>query len=192
MMRADAFFRSVGFAAAAAVGSVAWLVCTAPVLGGRRALDLWLVGLTAAYVGGLAGGVRRRVAAAVVTAGAGLGAVALAPGTRELALALAAMLGIGRTACVPRSTPLRAVATEAGLVVGGLAFAAVLGGPSLRGVALGVWGFFLVQSFLFLIPTGGVRTRVAGGIDPFDAAHARAVALLDYGPRFASSSAHRA
>jgi len=36
MIRTDTFFRSVAFAAAAAVGSVAWLVCVAPVLGGRR------------------------------------------------------------------------------------------------------------------------------------------------------------
>ena len=178
MIRTDSFFRSVGFAAGAAVGSVAWLVCAAPALGGRRALGLWLVALAAAYVGGLAGRPHRRVAVTLVTAGVGLAVLVVVPAIRELVLALAVVLGVGRTACVPRSTALRAVTTEACLLAGGLAFAAMLGGPSVRGVAFGVWGFFLVQSFWSLIPAGGARTRLAGEVDPFDAAHSRAVALL--------------
>ena len=178
MIRTDTFFRSVGFAAVAAVGSVAWLGCVAPVLGGRRALGLWLVVLAAGYVGGLAGGARRRVAVTFTTAGVGLAAMAVMPAIHELALALAVVLGVGRTACVPRATPLRAVVTEACLLSGGLAFAAILGGPSVRGVAFGVWGFFLVQSFRFLIPVGRGGVRLAGRADPFDAAHARAMALL--------------
>jgi hypothetical protein len=178
MIRTDTFLRSVGFAAAAAVGSVAWLVCGAPVLGGRRALGLWLVGLTAAYVGGLAGRPYRRVAVTIVTAGVGLAMLALVPGIRELALALAVVVGVGRTACGPRSTPLRAVAVEACLLAGGLAFAAMLGGPSVRGVAFGVWAFFLVQSFGALIPAGGAHARQAAAVDAFEAAHARALALL--------------
>ena len=67
---------------------------------------------------------------------------------------------------------------EACLLTGGLASAAILGGPSVRGIAFAVWGFFLVQSFCFLIPFGGVGARCAGRADPFDAAHARAMGLL--------------
>ena len=177
MIRTDTFFRSVAFAAAAAVGSVAWLVCVAPVLGGRRALGLWLVACVAAYVGGLAGSARRRIAVAMVTAGVGLVIFAVVPAIRELTLGLAVVVGVGRTACVSRSTPLRAMTTEACLLTGGLAFAELVGGPSLRGVAFGVWGFFLVQSFFALIPTGRLGTPAAG-VDPFEAAHARAAALL--------------
>src|SRR6185295_17194303 len=101
MIRSDTFFRSLGFAAAAAVGSVAWLVCLAPVLGGSRALGLWLVGLVAAWVGGLGGRPHRRVAVAIVTAAVGLGALVLVPGVHALVLVLAALLGVGRTACAP-------------------------------------------------------------------------------------------
>jgi hypothetical protein len=178
MMRTDTFFRSVVFAAVAAVGAIAWLACMAPLLGGRRALGLWLVGLTASYVGGLAGNRHRRVAVALVTAAAGLLLLTMTPGIRELTLALVVALGVGRTACIPRSTPLRAVATEACLLTGGLVFAEIVGGPSVRGIALGIWGFFLVQSFFALIPAGGGRMRAAGEGDSFETAHARAVALL--------------
>jgi hypothetical protein len=179
MMRTDTFLRGVVFAAASALGAVAWLVCLAPVLGGRRALGLWLVGLTAAYVGGLAGRPHRRVAASMVTAAVGFLLFSVTPGMRELTLALVVVLGVGRTACLPRSTPLRAVVTEAGLLTGGLAFAEIVGGPSLRGIALGIWGFFLVQSFFAWIPAGGVHVRQAGEADSFEAAHARTVALLE-------------
>ena len=92
--------------------------------------------------------------------------------------ALAVVLGVGRTACVPRSTPLRAVSTEACLLGGGLVFAQIVGGQSLRGVALSVWGFFLVQSFYACIPAGA-RARLAGEGDSFEAAHARALSLLE-------------
>jgi hypothetical protein len=45
--------------------------------------------------------------------------------------------------------------------------------------ALAVWGFFLVQSVFFLV--GGVQPRREPGPqpDPFEDAHARALALLD-------------
>lgn len=176
MMRTDTFLRSLAFAAAAAIGAVAWVVCLAPILGGRRALVLWLIGITASYVGGLAGNPYRRAAVAIVTGAVGLALSAVLPGLRELVPALAVVLGVGRTACVSPSTPLRAVATEACLLGGGLVFAEIVGGPSLRGVALGVWGFFLVQSFYAWIQA---RARVAGEADSFEAAHARALALLE-------------
>jgi hypothetical protein len=179
MIRTDSFLRCIAFAAAAAVGAVAWLVCMAPIMGGRRALGLWLVGLTASYVGGLAGRPYRRVAVAMVTAAVGVALFVVMPGLRELTLVLVVVLGVGRTVCVPRATPLRAVATEACLLAGGLAFAEIVGGPSVRGVALGVWGFFLVQSFFALMPAGGARARAAGAADSFEAAHARALALLE-------------
>lgn len=77
-----------------------------------------------------------------------------------------------------RAAPARAVVVEGLLLVGSLGFAAALGGVSLRGIVLGTWGFFLVQSFLSLIP-GGQGRASAGRTDPFAAAHARALALLE-------------
>jgi hypothetical protein len=46
-------------------------------------------------------------------------------------------------------------------------------------VAFAIWGFFLVQSFFFLL--GGVAERAAtpAGLDPFEVARARAVALME-------------
>jgi len=178
-MRWNGFGRSVGFAAIAAAGSAAWLLCVGPVLGGRRAFALWLVGLTATYVGGLAEHVRGRVGAAALTAAVGLGLLLVAPGNRELILGLAVVIAVARSVFLWRTAPARAVVVEGMLLLGSLAFAAALGGASLRGIVLGTWGFFLVQSFFFLIPGDGTRPS-PGRTDPFAAAHARALALLEH------------
>ena len=177
-MRANGFGHGVAFAAAAAAGSAAWLLCTAPFLIGRRAFALWLVGLTAVYVGGLAERVRGSVGATLATLAVGLALLTVVPGNRELVFALAPVIGVARSVFLFRAAPARAVVVEGLLLVGSLGFAAALGGPSLRGIVLGTWGFFLAQSFFFLIP--GARTRAAAGpTDPFAAAHARALALLE-------------
>jgi len=177
-MRANGFGRGVAFAAVAAAGSAAWLLCTAPLLGARRAFALWLVGLAAVYVGGLAERVRGRVGAAALTAAVGLGLLAVVPGNHELVPALAVVIAVARSVFLFRAAPARAVVVEGLLLLGSLGFAAALGGPSLRGILLGTWGFFLVQSFFFLIP-GGRICASAGRTDPFAAAHARALALLE-------------
>jgi len=177
-MRANGFGRGVVFAAVAAAGSAAWLLCAAPLLGGRRAFGLWLVGLSAGYVGGLAERVRERVGAALLAGVVGLGLLAVVPGNRELVPALAVVIAVARSVFLFRAAPARAVVVEGLLLIGSLGFAAALGGPSLRGIVLGTWGFFLVQSFFFLIPGGRSRPSV-GRVDPFAAAHARASALLE-------------
>ena len=180
MMRCNSFGRSVGFAAVAAAGSAAWVICAAPFVGVRRALALYLVGITAAYVGGLADGVRRRLRAFTLTAIVGLGLAVIAPGVRELGCGLAVVLAVGRSGFLYWRSPARAAITEAVLVVGGLVFADGLGGSSLRALVFGVWGFFLVQSLFFLVPGQRVRSTEARA-DPFEAAHARAMALLERG-----------
>jgi hypothetical protein len=93
----------------------------------------------------------------------------------------AVVLGVCRSGFLYRTSTARAVVTEVALIIGGLLFAASLGGPSLRAILLGVWSFFLVQSLFFLVP--GARPRCSGATraDPFEAAHARALALLDRG-----------
>lgn len=182
MMRWDGFGRSVLFAAVAALGTGVWIVLTAGAIGGSRALAVWLVALTAAYVAGLTADLRRGVAASVATFAAGCGLLIVAPGLRELAVGLALVLAIARSVFLHRRRPARAVVVEAVLVVGGLLFAAHAGGPSLRGVVAGVWAFLLVQSCFFLVPGGRERSFADAAPDPFDAAHGRALALLDGEP----------
>jgi len=161
MIRWDSFGRSAAFAACAALGWTPWVL-----LGGPRAF--YLVGVTAVYVAGLGGPV-----AATLTAVAG-GALLLVGDAAVLCVGLAVVLAVARSAFLYRAAPARAVVVETALAGGGLVFARLLGTPSLA-----IWGFFLVQSFFFLV--GGVRARetATGHSDPFEAAHARAMEVLE-------------
>jgi hypothetical protein len=171
--------RATLFAALAAAAWVPWLVLVGSVLGGRTALALYLVAVTAVYVAGV--GPRRAPRVLVATGAALLGSLLamVAHSPAELALGLGAILATARSAISYRAAPARAVVTEVALVGGGLLFARTLAGPSAFGVMLAVWGFFLVQSAFFLV--GGVQARRHGstGRDPFEEAHARALALLE-------------
>jgi len=181
------FLRGIAFAALAAVGALPWLLVARPFLGSATALDLYLVAVTAAYLGDFVAERPRRAAVFLI---AGLAGIALAILTRnriELVTGLGVLVAIIRSGFLRsgflhsgflhRSPAARAVVTEAILVGAGLAFARHLGGPSLAGVVLAIWGFFLVQSFYPLV--GGIRVRSrAADRDPFEEAHARALAIL--------------
>lgn len=179
MMRWDSFGRSLGFAALAAVGSVGWLLVSGPVLGGRRALALYLVGTTALYLGGLGRSPHRRLLATLVAGLTGGLLCIVAPGLSELVLGLAAVLAVGRSVFLHRGTPARAVATEAALALLGLGFAWGMAAPALRSIMLAIWSYFLVQSLFFLLGDVRATTARAPAGDPFDAAHGRALALLE-------------
>jgi hypothetical protein len=174
-MRWNTFARSAAFAAAAALGWFPWAVVTGPIVGGWSAWRLYVVGVTTLYVAGLETGLM--AAALTAAVGVGLAAVARTPG--ELAIGMAAMLGVARSGLARRAGPARAVAIEVGLLACGLVFAGFLAGRSPVAVALALWGFFLVQSFYFLV--GGTAARSAGRwrADPFEEAYARATAVLD-------------
>jgi hypothetical protein len=184
MIRCDSFARSAVFAALAAAAWLPWVLTAGPVLGWWPTQALYLVVVAACYVAGLPSGPAggpppHRLRAALLAALAGLGAALLAHSTTELALALAALLGVARSGFLYRAAPARALAGEAGLLLGGLLFARHLAAPTVFATALAVWGFLLVQSLFFLI--GGVAPRRAAParLDPFDDAHRRAEALLD-------------
>jgi hypothetical protein len=176
-MRWNTFSRSLAFAALVAAGFLPWWTLASPIVGGRAAVALYLVGAVAVYLAGLAGGLRRRLATLLVAGGAGSGVAILAQSTAELAAGLALILAVGRSGLLFRAPAARGAAVEALLAIGGLAFARFLSGPSPIGLVLAIWGFFLVQSLYFLI--GGIRLRRrASRRDPFEEAHARALALL--------------
>lgn len=180
-MRWNTFARSLLFAALAAGGALPWLLFARPVFGADRALVLYLVGVVAAYLGGLASEVPRRVAVFVVAALVGVGVAFVARTSTELVLGLGAVLAVGRSAFLFRAPAARAAVIEAVLVGGGLLFARFLAGHSPGALVLALWGFFLVQSLYFLV--GGVRVRIGSGRHPdaFEEAHARAMAVLGGG-----------
>lgn len=181
-MRWDGFARGVAFAAVAAMATGAWLVLTSSALGGRRALALWLAPLAAVYLAGLAGDRRRALVVAAGAFAAGCGLLLLAPGLGELIVGLAVLVAVGRSVFLQRRGAARAVVVEGALLVGGLLFATWVGGPSLHGVVVAVWAYLLVQSCFFLVPGARVPSSSAGAPDPFEAAHARVLALLDGDP----------
>jgi hypothetical protein len=178
-MRWNTFSRSVLFAALAAGSVLPWLLLARPAFGAERALVLYLVGVVAAYLGGLAPKRGRRVAVFVAAACVALGVAVVARTATELVLGLGAVLALGRSAFLYQAPATRAVLTEAVLVGGGLLFVRFLIGHSLLALVLALWGFFLVQSLYFLL--GGVRGRAGSGRhpDPFQDACGRALALLD-------------
>jgi hypothetical protein len=181
-MRWDGFGRSVLFAVVAAMATGMWLLAAAPAFGGRRALALWLVPLAAVYVAGLIADRRRGIAAALGVGVAGGVLLLVAPGLRELIVGLAVALAVARSVFLVRRRPARAVVVEALLLIGGLLLALHAGGPSLVGVVVAVWAFLLVQSCFFLVQGAAARTAFDAAPDPFEAAHARALALLDGDP----------
>jgi hypothetical protein len=179
MMRCNTFARSALFAAVTAAGWLSWVLVAAPIVGIWNARALYLVALTAVYVAGVSPRGRRPLPVALVTLVVAAGVALIARTTAELAIGLAAILGIARSGFLYRAAPARAAATEVALLVGGLAFARFLAAVSLPATALALWGFLLVQSLFFLV--AGVRTRAVSGShpDPFEEAQRRALALLE-------------
>ena len=178
MMRCDSFARAAAFAALAAAGWLVWVVGAGPWLGARAALSSYLVAVTAAYTFALVPSRRRRLIAALAAAAAGAIATACASTITQLAIALAAMIGIARCVTCDRLPRSRAIAAELVLGGAGLLFARALAGSTLLSLAVALWAYLLVHSFFFLI--GGVRPRTPDAQpDPFEAAYRRAVGLLD-------------
>ena len=175
----NGFSRSLVFAAVAAAGWPAFSLVAAPLLGVGGALSLYLVLAAALHVFGIAPRPARGLVAALSALGLGVGVLALARGPADAAIGAALMLGVARSGILYRARTARAVIAEALLLGGGLALARFLLVPGPLGAALGIWGFFLVQSVYFLI--GGVSERRpdAGNLDPFDLARTRLAALLE-------------
>jgi hypothetical protein len=180
-MRLDSFARSAAFAAVAALGWMPWAVVGGPILGWPAARTVYLVAVTALYAGGLAKSPPRRASVTLVAGLASVLLAAVARGTPELCVALAAVLGLARSGFLHRTAPARAAAVEAGLLVGGLLFARFLAAGPLA-TTLAVWGFFLVQSCFFLV--GGTAPGRDGGRhpDPFEEACARVAEALERPP----------
>lgn len=179
MMRWNSFARSLVFAAAAALGLAAAVTLLAPVFGPRAVLLAYIAAAAALYGAGLAPSLRASLRAGAVGAGLAFGLWLLPLGLQGTAMGAAAIVSIVRSGVVHRMRPLRAALAEVALGGGGLALAALLADGGLASLALGVWGFFLVQSLYFLIGGVGTRGDESQAVDPFERARARLLALLD-------------
>lgn len=179
-IRWNTFPRGLGFALVAAGAAAPWWLAARPILGGSGALAAYVVGVVAAYLAGLARERGRAAMTAAIALGVGVVLVALARSLTELVLGEAVLLAVARSGFLYRMPAARAAVVELVITGGGLLFARFLSGGSAVSLVLVPWGFFLVQSLYFLV--GGVaprdpRSRVHP--DPFEDAHARALALLE-------------
>jgi hypothetical protein len=172
------FAHSILFAVAAAAGLPVAVFALGSIVGTTAAVAAYAAITAVAYVVAIAP-TRRAGLAAASLAAVLIGGLLLMPLRLATFVAGAAVvLAVCRSALLYRSRPLRAVLLESSLVVGGLGLAGFLAGHDLPSLALGMWGFYLVQSLFCL--AGGVSSRPSHPeVDPFDRARSQLLALLD-------------
>jgi hypothetical protein len=138
-----------------------------------------LVACAVVYAASLADRASRALAAGALAGALATLFLALSRDVGDVAVGAAIAVGVARSGFLTRRRPLRAIALEALLLAGGLAAARAFFSPGLAGVALALWGFFLVQSLAPLVGGASPRRAAPEGVDPFEHARARAEALLD-------------
>jgi len=181
--------RNLAFAAAAALAAPLFVAVMRPVFGAGETLSLYAIVVSAAYVFALAPRPTLGLGAAFALVLPALGLWIFGGSPAELAFLCAGLVGVLRSGWLrrdprPGTRFARSFAIEIGLLGGGLWLGAWVGQGSFFPVAMGVWGFFLVQSAFVLV--GGpraarARARAVAVVDPFEAAQRRARSLLDEG-----------
>jgi hypothetical protein len=176
-MRWNDLPRSLVFGALAAASWLPVAVLVAPALGFGLALKLHAALCVAAYLAGAGPRPSPRTGAFALLVGLGLAILVDSPGVALTGLG--ALLATARSGRLWRLRPARALVLELTLVLGGLKLAALAAAPSVLGVALGFWTFFLVQGAYFVV--GGVEARPgpAGSRDAFEVARDRALRVLE-------------
>jgi hypothetical protein len=178
-MRWNGFARSLLFAALAAGAYPVFALLLNPVFGRAQALSLYLIGIVVVYVAGLAPRRTRAIATAGIASVLGVGVLVLAPSIGTIAVGAALIVAVCRSGVLYRSRKARALVAEICLLAGGLGLARFLAGPDTLQVAFAIWGFFLAQSFYFLLGGIAERAETTPGLDPFEVAHTRALALME-------------
>ncbi|MBW2273981.1 MAG: hypothetical protein JRG96_11970 [Deltaproteobacteria bacterium] len=179
MMRWNSFAGTLVFGAVcAALLPAAWLLL-GPVMGRDEAAALYLAAAGTLYAAGLAPSPRRSIWVGCVMGGLSLLLLVVARDLVEVAAGMALLLAGFRCCSLHRSGGTRTLAVEAVLGLGGLALAGLLAGPGPVGIALALWGYFLVQAVFFLVAGLRVRSLRPPDEDPFERARSRLLALLE-------------
>lgn len=172
------FARGLSFAALAGLGAPLFLLLTAPRFGYGPASATYALALLVVYPPFVASSLRRGAL------GAALAVLLVAPVAVLRPDALVALavtpfvLGVVRGAVLFPRPFARALAYEMGLAAASGLVAALFYEPGLVGVSLSAWGFWLVQAGYALVPGRPPRFAEAG-VDPFEQAHAAALAVLE-------------
>jgi len=176
-MRFDGFGRTLFFGFMSALGLPAAWVLLGPLFGGRVVVTGYLAGVAILYAAGIAPPWRRGLPVALLVGVLAAPLFLAADSLAQVGVLAALLAALCRGTLLRRERQVRGLAIEAGLTLFGLGLAGLLAGPGPAGIALGIWGYFLIQSLFFLIeprPTGALRERP----DPFDEASTRLRRLL--------------
>lgn len=177
-MRGGSVLGSLAFALVAALGSIPWILVGEPFVGRLWAAALYCLVTLVLYLFVIAPSVARGFAIAGLAAVAAGVVGLLASWPAEAILGAVVILAVARSGFLYRRVPARALVSEVLLSLGGLLFARAVGGPTVLGIGLAIWSFFLVQSLYFLI---GGRSEVTEepAVDPFERARQQALVLMD-------------
>ena len=175
----EGLVRTLGFGLLAALAVIPWQLVLTVVVTPTRALSAYALLCACGFAVVVAPNLRAAFIAAVACAPLAIAAFVLAEGTGAALLAAALIAAFGRGLSY-RADAARTIASELVLLVLSLAAARLFGDGSPFGAALGLWSYFLVQSAFFLVLRPEPRAATAAG-DPFEDAHARAVACSNAG-----------
>jgi hypothetical protein len=178
-MKWNGFGPSLGFALAAAAGWPLFAIAAGPVVGASAALSLYLVCVATVYAFGLTADRARGLGAAALTGAIAAAFAAIARDPAVVTLGAAIGIGLARSTLLHRRGAGRAIAVEVTLLGVGLLLARFLASPGPLGIALALWGFFLVQSVFFGIGGTSERRTEIGTMDPFERAKRRAMEVLE-------------
>jgi hypothetical protein len=176
-MRRLSLMRGLVFALIAGLGVMFWLLLAGPVLGYARAAALYGLGLLPWYALSVAPTLRLGATAFLLAAVLVVPAAFFDPGPRLVLALTPFVLGIVRSAMLFPRPFARALFLELCVSALALCLAAFFHDASVVGTTFAVWAFWLVQAGFALGP--GEPQRGREDPDPFEAAHARALAMLD-------------
>jgi hypothetical protein len=122
-----------------------------------------------------------KLGAVLLVVGAGTMITLFSSRLLPTALALTAALAVSRARILCRGRLDNPWRVELCIAAGALAVVWLIESPSMRGIALSVWGYWLVQSAYLLVLSHGDARALHAARDPFDAAVERATELMDEG-----------
>lgn len=178
-MRRLSLLRGVLFALVAGLGALLWLTLAGPLLGYARAAALYGLALLPGYALAVAPSVRRGAGAFLLAAALVLPAGLLATGPRFVFVLTPFVLGIVRSAILFPRPLARALFLEACCNLLAVGVAVFFHDASAVGMTFAIWGFWLVQAGFALAPGEPAAAPLTPGGDPFEAARARALAILE-------------
>ena len=170
--------RTWGFGVLAALGAVAWQLALRWLVPPSWSYALYALLGACTFAVAVAPSLRAAAVALALSLPLSLVSALFAPDAATAVLCAALVAALGR-AVMYRARPARALFVELALLGLGFGAARLLGGTGPFGLALGLWSYCLVQGLFFLLVTPAPRAAAAPPGDPFDAAHQRALGLLE-------------